>query len=398
MSVFGIDKKAIETEQRILNDPLYYQERPIVVDLIQRLQEAKTANDYFELQRLLIVRLRSRQEIAGQLQAMKQDLQAEIAALARLDPKPLEDIRDKQQELGLRQQQRLVSEALRWILISIGDGMAWKVLGYDRAALTVLGMGERVARFADPAGFDAEAAEMERLWSEGSFPIHNDLTTCLRLGDLTVIHPGDNAVSIVEVKASKELGQSSSQLKRMQDATTLINEGRVQLDAGTVNVQRLRLPYRTHLAHLRDLIQKARADGHAAAKVGTCQFVTVVDYHADVSETELALRQTRTRARVGWFQEDAKLFQWVFSSRRMRDRRYSFSGLAPVPIFPLKAEDLADLTMGFMDVMVVLNADILAGGFRGKGIAVKISTPLRTTPMFFCAQRAASRSGNCLCR
>lgn len=43
--------------------------------------------------------------------------------------------------------------------------------------------------------------------------------------------------------------------------------------------------------------------------------------------------------------------------------------------------------MGFMDVMVVLNADILAGGFRGKGIAVKISTPPDHADVFLRATR-----------
>jgi hypothetical protein len=76
----------------------------------------------------------------------------------------------------------------------------WRALRYNRPAIAILGTGTRVNRLAAEEGLLPELHEIERYWDRGIFAIHNDLTTCLRHGDVTAITSRGN--EIVEVKAS----------------------------------------------------------------------------------------------------------------------------------------------------------------------------------------------------
>jgi hypothetical protein len=394
MRAFEADQKTLAGELEILGDGLYRNERPIILELIRRLQAARSPDDYMELQLKLIGRARARQQMADELRGEKRRLRADLAQLVNQEPKPLSDMKELQHQLDVRDRQRQVSEALRWILTWIGDAMAWKLLGFDRGAITILGQGNRVARFADPGGFDAEVVAMEKEWKAGRLAIHNDLTSCLRTGDLTVVDQQERSVSIVEVKLSKELGPDSPQMKRMEDATTLINQGRIERSgAPPLNIHRIQLPYRTYLANLRDLVARAQREGYAAAKAGGCQLVEVL--RPDVimrpgiglSEHEAKARQAKARENTRWFDGNTRTFQWSWAIRRMRDRRYSFSALAPLPLLPLDPEEVTDLVMGYMNVIVTLNADCVAKAFVMKGLNVEIAEPPEAGDVFFRATK-----------
>jgi len=47
------------------------------------------------------------------------------------------------------------------------------------------------------------------------------------------------------------------------------------------------------------------------------------------------------------------------SLKRMRDRKESFSSIAPFTIYPLPAADVADIVIGFIDLVFCLNLDAL---------------------------------------
>ena len=67
----------------------------------------------------------------------------------------------------------------------------------NRGAFTVLGDGERVGRIASGIGRDAELTALANLSEqEGRFAIHNDMTNCLRHGDLTAIREADGEVEV----------------------------------------------------------------------------------------------------------------------------------------------------------------------------------------------------------
>jgi CBS domain-containing protein len=75
----------------------------------------------------------------------------------------------------------------------------------------------------------------------------------------------------------------------------------------------------------------------------------------------------------------------------MRDRSYSFSMMAPFTIFPLPAEDVADLCLGFIEIYSVLNASLLEGAFARAGIKASVFTPPESNGRFL---EAEFRQGN----
>ncbi len=281
---------------------------------------------------------------------------------------------------------------MRFTLLSIGDGLAWRVLGYDRAALAILGQGERVARFADGPGFEREVQEIFRFWEDdGVFALHNDLTTCLRHGDLTVRRNG--SVELYEVKLSEHVTPDSPQMQRMTDAVTLLNEGRVKAPTGqAMRLHRIPLPFRTALPNLPALMAKTRHSGYATMMASPCQFVAAIDYRAAAGHEDKLLRiHEKAKERLGWLDGKQRTIEWFAAGRRMRDRRYSFAALAPLTIYPLPAVDVADLTLGCIDLYCILNTDILERMFAGKGIHATVATPPSANDSFLRAELQIDR-------
>ena len=364
-----------------MGDELFQAEREHVVGFLSGLREAKSAEDFLQLELRLIGRVRARQKLADEIEDHATELKGQIAELVKHGPKPVPEIQAKQRALELRELQREVSEALRWILRTIGDGLAWRALGYDRRGITVMGRGTRVGRFAEERGFAAEVGLIEEAFNEhGVFALHNDLTTCLRYGDVTVIKPRSEPpyreVEIYEVKAGK-LDPNSAQMQRLEKATRLLNQGQVALEGGSVlNAIPVDVPYRTGLAHLRDLIPKARKQGIAAAQINSCHWIRVFYYpywHGRLDELEASDRAERER--LQWPGENEKAFQWLYAAQRMQTRRYNSPSVAPVSIFPFPIEDVADLMMGHVDAMVCLSGAGVEERFAERGLQANVFGP-----------------------
>jgi hypothetical protein len=379
---FEFNVKQAAAEEKILSDPLYQGQRDLFVELIRALRDASSPQAYWDLQFRLITQLMSRQKIAAELDERADLLRTSIKQLTGQSPKPLGQIKACQRLLDLTQHQRRVSEAIRWLLISVGDGLAWKVLGYDRATMTVLGRGTRVARFAGQAGFAAELTVIEELWQKGTFALHNDMTSCLRHGDVTAIHSLAEAgkrpqVEIIEVKLSHAASASSPQMVRLDEATRLLNEGRVVAGDGSVfNVHRVDRPYSTHLATVAELLPKARKTGYVARKVGDCHWVAIFFLPLRQADLPALFEENRKEmARLHWPGKDQKGVQWFTGARRARDRRFSFAYLAPLSIYPFTIEDVVDVLMGYMEIQSCLSGSRVEDAFRRLGTPAQVTDP-----------------------
>jgi hypothetical protein len=276
------------------------------------------------------------------------------------------------------------------MLRQIGDGIAWRALRYDRRAFTILGEGERVGRLAQGVGRDAELAELGRLWEdEGVFAIHNDLTNCLRHGDLTVLRERDDGidVTLIEVKAGAR-PDNTPQLQRLERATDLLREGRQMTDAGLLHITVVPAEYDTYLDVLPELIANARDVGYAWARPHECLLVGAVDYRVWGHESsEYNRRSDSERRRIAWGGEEPETLGWTASMRRMRDRGWSFSSLAPYTIFPLSSEDVTDVGMGFIDLAYGLHLPLLERTLARDGIEVGVRRAGRGEAIFLEAFR-----------
>jgi hypothetical protein len=364
----------LAAEEQLLNEPIYRDLRSRVTPLVDRSQQARTAEEWVHLHRDLLVEFGGRQDASDEtLPAARQQVRAEIRELARQAPKPIDAIRGRQETLERIGQQELVARASQHTLRQVGDGIAWRALRYDRRAFTILGDGERVGRLARGVGRDAELVELGRLWEEeGVFAIHNDLTNCLRHGDLTALRERDGAidVTLIEVKAG-ERPEDTPQMQRLARTTELLREGKQLNDGVAVHVTVVPGQYETYLSCLPGLIATARKVGYAWARPHASIMVGAVDYRVWGSQaSEYNARSDIQRRAIGWGGDEPETLGWLASLRRMRDRSWSFSSLAPYTIFPLSADDVTDVVMGYIDLAYSLNLPLLEQTLTRDGIEV----------------------------
>lgn len=131
-------------------------------------------------------------------------------------------LRELRRESDERRLQIDVLKRVRRQLRSVGDGLLWKAVGYNRGYVYAIwdGPGSGNAALSEPVGLDAELSVVERVWeSEGSLAVMHDLTNCGRVGDLTIV-PGEGTIKIAEVKAASSLDYK--QVKRMQDMVAFL--------------------------------------------------------------------------------------------------------------------------------------------------------------------------------
>lgn len=171
--------------------------------------------------------------------------------LTRRRPVPVDDVRHLQARDATRHAQDLRDAILLHQLRRIADALVWRLVGFDRRAMTILGDGVRVDRLALGPGFEEELRHIDALWRHtGAVAIHNDLTSCLRHGDLTVFKPPlpPDVVCIAEVKVPGQQRGHRGQRERLEQRLRTLRLGHGVTSSGkSTEVRLLGLPYLTHL-------------------------------------------------------------------------------------------------------------------------------------------------------
>lgn len=111
--------------------------------------------------------------------------------------------KDGDKELALQSRRnRYIAKAYK----EIADGIAWRTLGYPRFSMRILGQGVYSGHtWGKDAGQTAELRRAATAASNGVFVLINDVTNCLRIGDLTALPEGKGGhISLAEIKR-KEL-------------------------------------------------------------------------------------------------------------------------------------------------------------------------------------------------
>jgi len=388
-----IPDRQLRAEQELLNEELYRAAHPRVLGLISQLQRARSPEEFMLVHRSALAEFGARQEAAADvLPKAKRDAGARIAELAQQEPRPRELLAEQQAIIDRVNRQERVAKAVQHILREFGDGIAWHALRYDRRAFAVLGRGQRVGRLADGVGREAEFAELGRLWDEeGIFAIHNDMTNCLRYGDLTAIRERDGQIDVMLIEVKAGASRDDVQLERLAEATRLLQEGRV-IGAGTdgapLRLTRVPGSYETYLEQLTPLLATTRERGYEWIKLDESLLVGAADYRiwgADPDHFNRLSQQRRTE--VAWPPDQPDTLAWTSSLKRMRDRSERFSSIAPFAIYPLAAEDVADLTFGFMDIVFALDLRALEHELVAQGLDVVIDRPPASGTRFLTVRR-----------
>lgn len=116
----------------------------------------------------------------------------------------------------MQEQKDIRNDVISHVLRCLADALIWRATGYERAAFAVFGDGVRVGRLSNEEGFTTERARAQKWLDQGVLAFFNDLTNCMRTGDLTIMdRPGVGAnLAVEEVKRSGPAPSESRQAKR----------------------------------------------------------------------------------------------------------------------------------------------------------------------------------------
>ena len=198
---------------------------------------------------------------------------------------------EKEYALALLQNKTLVSA-----IQTIADGLAWRLLNFDRQFIRVMSEPKKPRGSVDFAvaypGMEDVAIRL--MYENGSRIIFNDLTHYLRLGDLTEFLPSGDIIIHELKKSGKSVKNAytianqdakagiSKQMQNIIRAQTAFNERSISLKNTTVFFYDIELPFMTNLAAINGLISEARTSYFARIKFGNYLEVLCMDFKATI--------------------------------------------------------------------------------------------------------------------
>jgi hypothetical protein len=380
------DLKDLRGEQELARHPLYHRERETVAISLRALRSAVTPADFNCLHRDLIGRFLGAQRFLESLATEK--TAANAALRAARDGGDESELRRRSKELANLEADRRAAAAVLSIQRQLGDGLAWALLDYRRSAATVLGEGERVDRLADAAGLEAELALIDELSAPGVPAIHTDITSCLQHGDVLAVRSFyPRLYELTEVKAGG--GSDTAQMERLERATRLLNTGFHPTAAagGPLTVVSGPVAFRTHVEAAAAAIEEARECSYVALEFEDGLVAEVYDESnpARLSRQDFEDLQAGFLTQLGWSEGDR--IAYSTSARRLRDRRQSFSSLAPLPLLPFSVEVTMELLMGGFDIVTTINAARIEERLAERGIEAEVARAEGVEHSFLTARR-----------
>lgn len=281
---------------------------------------------------------------------------------------PSQDISFAQAQLFFH---RLYASACR----SIGDGIAWRSLGYDRAVTRTLCERQSQQTLASE-GTMQELREWSSHFDRGTgFAIFNALTNCLSVGDVTVVHD-DGSVEVVEVKSSNtKSSRKVRQKQKLREVVTRLDTGEGQVDGQDVQIEILPVTPETGLDRVGKLLDLASVKGWAAEKISNSLYVEAFDFRQPPDEaSKQALQRIRNEVIRAW--EDRG--DLVVDMNTL-DLLAFTPNAAPFSVYPFPAKTCIELLVGAKNYITYLNESAVVREFEHRGWMVEWMIPKNLT-------------------
>lgn len=285
--------------------------------------------------------------------------------LAELEPPTASgNADDRQKEIKFAKGQRFFHRMYANAIRGIGDGIAWRAFGYDRAAMRLLGERETKQHLSSE-GTVQELREWSYHFDRGSgIAILNALTNCLAIGDVTVVRH-DGSIEIVEVKSSKtKSSRKVRQKQAMKEVVTLLGTGSGENEGREVAIETLPITPEASLNRVEELLQTAGEKGWAARRISDWQYVEAYDFRKFTSEDDVKKLTGEIR--------EAAIEEW----KKRGDHTHRMNSLdaigyspnsAPFSVFPFRARMCVDLLIGAMFYVSFLNINAVEREFIKRG-------------------------------
>jgi hypothetical protein len=251
---------------------------------------------------------------------------------------------------------------------AIGDGIAWRALGHDRAALRAL-CGNATKQQILERGTINELHQWSTAFDTGrGLAILNALTNWLAIGDITLLK-NDGEIEIVEVKSNNaDSGRASRQKQRMREVTDLLKNGEGTLEGQDIAILRSDIPVENDLPALLGLLEEAGRSGWAGGRINSCSYIEALDLKAagDIDEARKHGREQTQREIATWTENDDHV-----ARMSSLDILAFTPNCAPFSVFPFPDRVCVELLTGAKHYTCFLNLTELGREFERHGWQVE---------------------------
>ncbi len=282
----------------------------------------------------------------------------------------------------------------QWIRVlqTIADGIAWRNFEFDRPILRHLSDGPGPGHITQQ-DYDYRAALEKFLRSLPGFPIVNDLTRTLRVGDFTVLYRDgkkiifeikkrgeiiyDIAQIFYEIDRSKEIPKPqkwshlNAQMSIIERKVRLTKkEGNSIKNFFEVKIIDLDFPIKHHFRTLRRLIRKADRNGIAYETVEDGYYICVVVVDKITGKSGKVVENFKTSYPQWAKNNDAVIPFDSFNSFYEENGQFT-RNILPYSVMPLSAKNCVRLMMGHLRVTILVDTSILEKKLTNAGWTVK---------------------------
>jgi hypothetical protein len=309
--------------------------------------------------------LNVQEEIAVQINAFGQARREHRAELKDGTP-------GGQREIEL---QKVMMQARRGIRIlrDVGDGMAWRALGYQRQALRQLADKNQTGGVELESATAEFAAARAHADSTGRIVVMSDITNVLRYGDFIAVDAEDEGVEVCEIKSGSSRSQSSRAPRQRKNLARKIEV--LNAKEGIVyGIQRGRLVTtltmaRTSVGVVADLLRESRERGEIHERLSDSLAIdikwprTLVERSDRAPQLHDPFHQSPNVTR----QSSLDLFDVIPRN------------IAPYSVFPFDVRDRAAILTGSAIIFTFCNLDNVMRALRRRGLDASLPNPAHIT-------------------
>jgi hypothetical protein len=357
---------------RVVAHPAQVSAMQTIAFLIEELRRCEDPADYEDFQRALFQHLFEAETYRGQVRRVIKRLRRG-ASIPNDAPALSGD--SSMSDVASWRYEELTYERICRQLRAVGDALAWRVTGFDRQYVLTLSRNASPGPMADKEGLPWELGAVVELWRERRhFALLHDLTSCLRIGDITEF-TADGKRLLHEVKKNNAR-RDKAQVHRMEAAVAAIMHGAALPGDQPARLVSVDVDLRTHLAVLADAAALAEERGIIGVKVPGGRAVTCACALTLLSQgngEDVPPRWEQARGRACRRARIDRVAHHLTANSADRASRSPVA--APYGVYPLTARQCAQLICDYMIFDVVMAPGELVSACARHGLRGQLLLP-----------------------